>query len=242
MDFRPSGGMALRLLLLPGMDGTGHLFEPLIQALPASINAVAASYPTDLPLGYDQLLPMVESMVTEEPFVVLGESFSGPLAVMLAATRPQSLCGVVLCASFIQFPLPVPERWRNALKPWMFRLQPLGLLSLVLLGSHGFGKLGSSLRNAVRSVSPAAFAARARSVANVDVTKELKACSLPLLYLQARRDLVIRPNSWKRIRAARPDAELAVLDGPHLVLQVSPQQAAERLLQFLNRCDPSYQP
>jgi hypothetical protein len=54
--------------------------------------------------------------------------------------------------------------------------------------------------------------------------------------------LVIRPNSWKRIRAARPDAELPVLDGPHLVLQVSPQQATERLLQFCIRCDPSYQP
>ena len=35
----------VRLLLLPGMDGTGDLYEPLIEAL--SLPAYVVSYPTD---------------------------------------------------------------------------------------------------------------------------------------------------------------------------------------------------
>jgi len=160
----------MKLLLLPGMDGTGRLFEPLIAALPPTVVAVTVDYPTDVPNGYDKLLPLVEAAVPDGPFVAVGESFSGPLALMLAARCPPGLCGVVLCASFVRFPLQVPERWRGAVRPWMFRWQPLWIVSWVLLGRHAFGRLGRMLRAAVRSVSPAVFAARARAVARVDVT------------------------------------------------------------------------
>ena len=190
------------LLLLPGMDGTGRLFTPLLAALPPSLPAVAVSYPPDRPLGYDGLLPLVVAAASgDRPFVVVGESFSGPLALMLASARPPGLRGVVLCASFARFPLPVPVRWRGVARPWVFRLQPLWLLSGVLLGRHGFGPLGRLLRAAVRSVTPATLAARARAVAGVDVTAELLACPVPVLYLRAARDLVVRPACWELIRS-----------------------------------------
>lgn len=225
----------MRLLLLPGMDGTGRLFGPLLAALPPSLPAAAVAYPLDVPLGYDGLLPLVEAAAAGGPFVVVGESFSGPLALMLAARRPAGLRGVVLCASFVRFPLPVPERWRGLVRPWMFRVQPLWLLSWVLLGRRGFGPLGRVLRAAVRSVSPAALAARAGAVAGVDVTAELRACPVPVLYLRAAGDLVLRPGCWELVRSVRPDAEAVVLPGPHLVLQVCPAEAAAALAAFCGR-------
>lgn len=39
------------LVLLPGMDGTGELFAPLIEALRPDVTAVVVRYP-DLPLDY----------------------------------------------------------------------------------------------------------------------------------------------------------------------------------------------
>lgn len=219
------------------MDGTGRLFEPLTKVLPSELKAVIVSYPTDQAFGYEALLQRIEAAVPSEPFVVVGESFSGPLALMLASRRPPNLKGVVLCASFAKFPLPVPERWRGAVRPWMFRFQPLWLLSLVLLGRHGFGTLGRTLRESVRTVSPKAFAARANAVASVDVSGELKDCSVPLLYLRASSDLVIRPSCLKHIQSLRPDVEVAVLPGPHLVLQVSPQKAVEALWKFRDRVE-----
>ena len=91
-------------------------------------------------------------------FVVVGESFSGSLALMLATRRPVGLRGVVLCASFVRFPLPVPERWRGA----------------------------------------------------------------------------VRPGCWELVRSVRPDAKVALLPGPHLVLQVAPAESAAVLVSF---CD-----
>jgi len=225
----------MHLMLLPGMDGTGRLFEPLAKALAPTIKPVAVSYPTDQPLGYNELLALIETFVPSGPFVVVGESFSGPLALMLAARRPPNLKGVVLCASFVKFPLPVPKRWRSVVRPWMFRFQPLWLLCFVLLGRHGFGTLGHMLRSAVRTVSPVAFAARALSVANVDVSQELQACSVPVLYLRATSDMVIHSNCSKLIQSLRPDVDVATLPGPHLVLQVSPERAADILQGFCMR-------
>lgn len=225
----------MRLVLLPGMDGTGRLFEPLLASLPPSLPATAVAYPPDLPLGYDGLLSVVEAATGDGPFVVVGESFSGPLALMLASRRPVGLRGVVLCTSFVRFPLAVPERWRGVVRPWVFRFQPLWLLSWVLLGRHGFGRLGRLLREAVRSVSPAVLAARAAAVVGVDVTAELRGCPVPLLYLRAAGDRVVRLGCWEAVRAVRPDAEVAVLPGPHLVLQVSPAESASVLAAFCDR-------
>ncbi|MBX3434649.1 MAG: hypothetical protein KF847_15125 [Pirellulales bacterium] len=226
----------MRLLLLPGMDGTGRLFEPLLAALPSSVSAEAVVYPGDEALGYDELLPLaLTAAAGGGPFVVLGESFSGPLALLLAARRPPGLRGVVLCASFVRFPLPVPARWGRAARPWMFRAAPLRLLSWVLLGRHGFGRLGRLLRSAARSASPVALAARARAIADVDVTAELRACPVPILYLRAAGDRVVRPRCWELIRSVRPDAEVAVLPGPHLALQASAREAADALARFCER-------
>jgi len=222
----------MHVLLLPGMDGTGELFAPLLRSLPSHLHPKVVSYPVGKAWGYDQLLHLVEATAPDEPFIVLGESFSGPLALQLASKRPPNLRGVVLCASFIRFPLRVPEKWRSFIRPWMFRFQPLWPLSFFLLGGHAFGELGCMLRKAVRSVSPEAFAARAKSVAVVDVSAELRDCPVPVLYLQADNDLVIHRKCWEIIRSVRPDAQMKIIPGPHLVLQVSPHLAAEHLSSF----------
>jgi pimeloyl-ACP methyl ester carboxylesterase len=225
----------MRLLLLPGMDGTGR-FGPLLSALPPSLSATAVKYPRDRALGYAELLPVVEGSVPDgEPFVVVGESFSGPLAVMLAARRPPGLRGVVLCASFVKSPLPALNWCRRLIRPWIFGLQPLWLLSWVLLGRRAWGRSGRLLRAAVRSVPPFVLAARARAVLGVDATAELRECPAPVLYLRAAGDRVISPRCWRLVHSLRPDAEEAVLPGPHLILQVSPVESAAVLASFCER-------
>ena len=226
----------MQLLLLPGMDGTGRLFAPLLTSLPPSLTAIAVSYPLDKPHGYDGLLTLVEEAASGlDDFVVVGESFSGPLALMLASKNPPGIRGVVLCASFVRFPLSIPEQWRGMVRPWMFRIQPTWLVALVLLGRHAWGPLGRLLRESIRSVSPEALTARAVAVTRVDVTAELMACSVPVLYLRAAGDLIIRPGCWELVQSMRPEAEMALLPGPHLVLQVSPSEAATVLANFCNR-------
>jgi len=230
----------MQLLLLPGMDGTGRLFGPLIEVLPTSLPARVVSYPTDAPLGYDGLLPIMEAAAKElGEFVVVGESFSGPLALMLAARRPVGLRGVVLCVSFVRGPWRWVAMWGRFARPWVFRVTPFGLIRLALLGRYRRGAIGDELCAAVRAVSPGVMAARARAIAKVDVTRELRECPAPVMYLQAEQDRVTPGRSAGLVRSIRPDVEVVVLPGPHLILQTAPIGAARILTSFCQRVGAS---
>jgi pimeloyl-[acyl-carrier protein] methyl ester esterase len=74
----------LRAILLPGLDGTGRLFDPLLKELPADLRAEVISYPTDAILDYAALEQFVEAALPRrDPFIIVAESFSGPLAIRL---------------------------------------------------------------------------------------------------------------------------------------------------------------
>ena len=73
--------MSCTLVLLPGMDGTGELFSPLIKELGPDIQTVVIRYP-DLPLDYAAHEAFARARLPSTgPFVVLGESFSGPIEI-----------------------------------------------------------------------------------------------------------------------------------------------------------------
>jgi hypothetical protein len=95
------------LVLLPGLDGTGLLFEDFVAALGSDVDVVVARYPTDRPLDYANLEQIARSFIPPNiPFVLLGESFSGPIALSIAASSPPGLLGVIMCCSFARNPYP----------------------------------------------------------------------------------------------------------------------------------------
>src|SRR4051812_32963307 len=102
--------MTVSLVLLPGLDGTGSLFQSLLRELPADVEPIVLSYPARDVLDYSALTQLVlRSLPTARPFVLLGESFSGPVAVLTAAAQPKGLLGVILCASFVSAPRPLAK-------------------------------------------------------------------------------------------------------------------------------------
>ena len=88
-------------MLLPGLDGTGKLFANFLAVLPPTIEARVIDYPTDEPLTYEQLeLRVRAALPSDRPFVLLGESFGGPIAIRIAASPPPGLAGLILCGTF----------------------------------------------------------------------------------------------------------------------------------------------
>lgn len=82
----------MRLVLLPGLDGTGRLFQPLLAHLPSTIDPLVISY-SNLAGTYAEMLPAArKELPPDRPFVLLAESFSGPAAIALAANARQ-VCG-----------------------------------------------------------------------------------------------------------------------------------------------------
>ena len=116
----------MKLILLPGLDGTGELFAPLVAHLGADIETRVVAYPPDGSQRYTDLLEYVRaSLPVDEPFVLLGWSFSGPLALMIAAEHPENFRGVILCASFQSNPRPLARWLMPVTQPWLFRLFPM---------------------------------------------------------------------------------------------------------------------
>lgn len=211
------------LLLLPGMDGTGLLFRALQQALPLDVRATVVEYPRDETLGYDELLERIP--IPSEPFVIVAESFSGPLAVRLAARELPNLRGLVLAATFVRSPRAIP-RW--ALSPLLFSVPPPdAVLRWALMGNADV----SLLREAIRSVKPGVLAHRLREIAKVDVSDELRRCRVPMLEISASRDRLIP----RALSSEFPHIEHVELDAPHLVLQRCAREAAQHIVEFARR-------
>src|SRR6187402_2819704 len=89
------------LVLLPGLDGTGDLFKPFIEALTPDVSTITVSYSSVSHSTYaDCQAVALSRLPQQDPFVLVGESFSGPIAIALAASRPAGLRGVILVGTF----------------------------------------------------------------------------------------------------------------------------------------------
>jgi pimeloyl-ACP methyl ester carboxylesterase len=223
-----------RLILLPGMDGTGELFAELLARLPLDMRTTVVGYP-DKPATYAEHLRYARlELPRDEPFVLLGESFSGPIAVSIAAAAPPNLRGLILCASF----LTCPSRALRFLRP----LTPFASPKLVpgfvarnsLLGRFATPALRAAQERALSHVSSPTLTARLRAMVDVDVRDPLRSVAVPTLYLQATEDRVIagRFADEYATHARRPRVER--IEGPHLLLQANPDAAAAVIVAFMN--------
>jgi pimeloyl-[acyl-carrier protein] methyl ester esterase len=223
------------LVLLPGLDGTGILFGPLLGALPDWINPIVVSYPPDRHLTYDQLLPVVmNALPPSESFILLGESFSGPLAIMAAATHPSNLLGVILCATFVTSPIPlISPILRLFAQPFfIFRTFPAAQRTKALLGRYSNPRLQELFAEVHTKVPPHVIAARVRMVLRVDVRSQLQSCDTPMLYIAATSDRVVPRRNLRLIRHLRPNLQTVTIKAPHGIPQARPVEAAEAISNF----------
>jgi len=224
----------MKYLLLPGLDGTGILFEPFTAQTPSGSSCEVASYPVDRKMSYAEHAEIITSdFIPDESFVIVAESFSGPVAILIGATRPSSLVGVVLVNTFV-----FHVAWRGlGYLPWssFFRF-PLTRLTvgLHLTGFNNVSRFVGSIRAANAPVTPAVRASRLRSTLNVDVRDQLAALDVPVLYLRGRDDRLVFSSCVRHVVAARPSTTVVRIPGPHLLLQVAPQRSWKEISSFVS--------
>lgn len=225
----------LTLVLLPGLDGTGILFEPLVRELGDACASRIVSYPQDPELGYRELTGLVRDQLPEGDFFLLGESFSGPVALRLAGEKPRGLRGVILCATFIRNPSPVfPAFLAFLVRSPLFMAWPMSTKLNVLTSGGPSGEIRELMRRVRQRTNRAVLASRTREALRVDVEKELGGCAYPLLYLAGARDVVVPKRNLHVILSVRPDVRTETLATSHLVLQETPREAAALIEAFMN--------
>jgi pimeloyl-ACP methyl ester carboxylesterase len=224
----------MQLVLLPGMDGTANLFAPLIAQLGDGFSITCISYPPDQALGYAALTALVQQQLPASgSYVLLGESFSGPIAVALAAQGHAQLAGLILCCTFIKNPRPALARFKSLVDMAPFSAPPSFVLNYLLLGAFATPALSQALRNAVQQVAPQVMKCRLNAVMAVDMAAQMAAITVPTLYLRAAHDRLVPRAASQRVCDANSLVKVLEIDAPHGLLQAAPQAAAAAIHGFV---------
>jgi sigma-B regulation protein RsbQ len=227
--------MMPQLIILPGLDGTGARITPFLREMEGAVPVRILEYPPNRPLGYAELESLVRQGLPQgERYALLAESFSGPIAIRVAADPPPGLTGLILCGTFAKNPFPWLRAVRALAVRVPFKSLPRWLRAPLLWGSGDPRRAPPAAQRASAGVAPAVIRRRLHEVLTVDVRRQLAAIELPILILQPTRDRIV-PRAAARLLAQAPRAEVADIEGPHLLLQSRPVESAAAVLRFLRR-------
>lgn len=221
---------------MPGLDGTGELLRNFAAVLPERLHPVIVPYPVNQVLSYRQLEQYVTARLPVSGRVVLlGESFSGPIALRVAEHLGARLAAVVLVATFVRNPIRwLPAQLRSLIGDWIFRIEPSpALLRFWCAGWDAPAELLEKLHAVLKMPAAEVLAARVREILVEDATQALLRCPAPILYIGGTRDRLVRRSTAAMLRKIRPDLQIAWLDAPHFVLQRQPLAAARLVDRFV---------
>ncbi|NLR73859.1 alpha/beta fold hydrolase [Leeia aquatica] len=224
------------LVLLPGLDGSGLLFEPLLRALGGSLSVQVLAYPAQLAGDYDTLAAWVRTQLPDQAFVLLAESFSGPVALRIARQPPPGMQGLVLCATFVRSPRPLLRYLLPLLSRLPLQRVPLRWGRFFLTTPWRLPSVYWQRLQAAWSVQPRAhILQRLRAIS---VEREGAAPvppTLPILCLHPAADRLLPRKTTQCLRASLPQAIHVQIAGPHFLLQTCPEAAAVAIQHFLGQ-------
>lgn len=225
---------SIELVLLPGLDGTGRLFAPLIKALALrGIAARAIGYPAHEALDYLELERRVRAELPDtKAFVLLAESFSGPIALRMGAAPPDNLRGLILSTTFAARPTSLLGPLAGGVR-WARLRPPMFLLEWFLLGPWSRPSLRADLASALADVPVSVLSRRAFEALRVDAGEASLSQMRPAMVLWARQDRLLSASARRQLSSAIPSARMHELDGPHLLLQTQPKACADLIAEFV---------
>ena len=229
----------MKLVLLPGMDGTGILFEALLSEL-SNMDVLSLPLPKDGPQDYESLSAYVAKHLPKEDFILVAESFSGGIAATLSTKNYSHMKAIIFVASFLSAP--------KKLIAYFASFLPLRALSHLPFSSivHRFLFLGKTadtaeikrFRCAIKSVPSSVLKSRLRVIAKSQYSGFKS--SLPAVYIGATSDMLVSSNKREEFKEAYREITFAELKGPHFILQAQPQVGAAAIIKAAHLLTSQY--
>lgn len=227
--------------MLPGLDGTGIRFEPLLGALPRDVDVQSISYPTSPSVSWSiqDYAQFTASQLPPGPIVLFAESFSGLVALQLLTLRRADIKALILCGCFAEPPHP--------LLSVVIRIPGLGPLihaapdfvwKICCLGFRASRDQVRLLRNSIAKVPPVVLLQRLRLVATTRCLAHEEA-EIPCFYLQATRDLLVPAHAAAWFQRHFKQFQLFRMKGPHAMVQTAARDCAQRVVEVLSEVEGS---
>lgn len=220
--------MLPQLIVLPGLDGTGKLLEDLQQAAPPAMKAKVLAFPTTGPQDYATLEQVVAAKLPRDgsPYMVVAESFSGPLAIRLGVGNYPGLKAIVLVNSYVESPLSMSTGVVGTLTlPLWTRVNriPRRAVRHLLLGRDAPRPLVDQVAKTIEEMRPGLLAARWKTVLTANETASYAKSQIPMFYLRGLQDRLVPDTALETLVRIRPGLQVHEMRGPHMLLQCHPE-------------------
>ncbi len=223
------------LVLLPGLDGTGILFNNLVDQLEEKFQIVRISYPPSTDHSLDDLAEIVKNKI-EDPHktLLLAESFSGLVALTLLEKWSIYPKGIIFGMCFVDPPckalLRLVSKFQCRRIPWAY--VPNFMYRKFCLGNSATREQIKNLKQVLSEVSPGVFLHRLRLIETFRISEKTKKFNIPCLYVQATNDRLVSSKSAGWFAKNFSPFSLKQIAGPHFLFQSKAKQGAVCILDF----------
>lgn len=220
------------IVIFPGLDGTGSLTREFAAGDWRGHHTTVMPLPVDSPQDYESLVNWMAERLPQGRLVLVGESFSAPLAMLLAARERGRVDALINVAGFCQSPVP-PAFGLIPLRPFFLLPPPAPLLKKYLLDPDSSPNQVELLSKAIRSVPGSVLAERAEVVLALQEKDLPRLDDLPILLLQAKDDKIINWENQSLLERHFPHARVAWIESSHALFFTRPDECRKAVIEFL---------
>jgi len=225
------------MVFMPGLDGTGLSFEPLLPFLSANTKITIIRYPTDKLLSFEETVECAAAQIPagNSPLVI-AESFSGPVAIQMIGSGRIKAKALILCATFARSPRPFVWRIMRFLRlPLLIRPDmPKRFFKIVIGDDKLIAELLPLWKKVHANVPARVMDHRLKIINQIDVTKWLKNLPVPCCYLQATNDRIVPSSCIEDIKKCASLLEVKRINAPHFILQAQPKECLNAIEEFVS--------
>jgi len=226
----------LKIVLLPGLDGTGDLFKPFLLTYPDPDYEVI-KLPITSNQDYNTLVLNVREHLPKIDFVLVGESFSGPIAAALASDKSLPMKGVIFVATFLSPPNPMLLNFAKWI-PFQFMSNlPLAkhVLKNLLFERDTKNDLLLSFKRVLNDIPPEIIRQRLEAIRGLKQKNEFQ--KIPALCLVASHDKLVPKNNSQEFKKFFEEISVQEIRGSHFLLQTNPKDCGKAIFAFIDRLD-----
>jgi pimeloyl-ACP methyl ester carboxylesterase len=173
------------------------------------------------------LVDFVLSKLPNEEFILVGESFSGPIAYQVALNKPEHLLSVVFVATFLTSPKKKLLNLTKILPTKLFLKIPIPnvLVKNYLFGTGISDETIGLFNKTLKIVSSDVFSFRLSEISKLH--GNLEACDIKATYIQATDDKLVPNSSVEEFKKVFKNITIFCIEGTHFILQTNPSGCAE---------------
>lgn len=211
-----------KVLLLPGMDGTGTLFKPLLDLIPNYYEVEVVSLIQEVDISYEYQAETILKQI-EKDVVIVAESYSGVIALEMLKKGSPFIKHVIFMASFIA-PPSLLSKFGRVVPSFVFSFTQKNnsVIHRFLFGRYGSDDLCRLFDSVMEKVDAKLLTFRLGQIATLK--KQNQQLNCPCTLIQARQDNLVSYRTVNAFKAVFNNLDLSVVEGTHFLIQTNPYE------------------